>query len=268
MSHLRDLQTFFGAVVRRESSFVDDAQAARHATGNSRLGPAAQFEIYREQFWLRHVGSLREDYGTLVHRLGEDGFDDLARRYLAGHPPSDWSLRDLGKNVPTFVRSNAPWMADPFLADLAAFEWAFMEAFDAAEVPPFDPRSIEGATEDDWDRARLAFHPTFRLVRTSHPVRNYREALRRGEVPVAPPPADTATAVWRTKEGLVTCDVELLAAKLLTRLLEGEGLSDACEAVAKDSQATDTDALSEKVSAWFQEWTGRGWLVGVRFDAR
>jgi len=37
-------------------------EARGRLTGNDRLSPVEQLEIYREQFWLRHTASLVEDF--------------------------------------------------------------------------------------------------------------------------------------------------------------------------------------------------------------
>ena len=60
------------------SSFAIGAQ--KMATGNARMTPCEQLDVYREQFFLRHVGSLREDFPTVEHLLGAESFDDNVRR--------------------------------------------------------------------------------------------------------------------------------------------------------------------------------------------
>ncbi len=273
MTTLRELQTYVGEAVRRESPIVDDVNrakdAARFAAGNGRLSPAAQLDIYREQFWLRHVNSLQEDYGTLVALLGDGGFMELSRAYFGAMPPCDWSLRNLGARLPAFVAANAPWSTDVFLAECAHFEWAFMEAFDAKDSAPFDPACIEGASEDDWDRATLRFHPSLRLVHATHPVHEFRAAVRRGEVPARPQPSldGVRVAVHRTASGLTTTEVAELPARLLAKVMAGVALAPACEAVVVEARGSiDEAAMAAEVSRWFQEWTGRGWLVGVTFS--
>src|SRR5262245_22989540 len=84
MAELRD-------ACRSPPPIADDPAASSiartHVMGNERLTPEAQADIYRRQFWLRHVDSMLEDYPALAHLLGEDAFDAFARAYLVAHPP-------------------------------------------------------------------------------------------------------------------------------------------------------------------------------------
>src|SRR5689334_17295103 len=97
---LEELQGFLEQAFRRHEPIVSDESAAAacgaHVRGNDRLTPAEQTDIYRRQFWLRHIESLQEDYIGLAHVLGEDGFDAFCHAYLDAHPPRTPSLRDLG----------------------------------------------------------------------------------------------------------------------------------------------------------------------------
>ena len=76
---LDDLMGFLGESFRRERPLAGDAalerRCAEHVTGNERLTPAEQVDIYRRQYWLRHVDSLVEDYPGLSSLIGEEAFD-------------------------------------------------------------------------------------------------------------------------------------------------------------------------------------------------
>ena len=89
---LAELQTIFAdALVHPQSIATNEAWVARgeeHFTGNERLAPIEQLDIYREQFWLRHIGCLAEDFPTLVAFIGQAKFDDIVADYLATHPPN------------------------------------------------------------------------------------------------------------------------------------------------------------------------------------
>jgi hypothetical protein len=62
---------------------------------NGRQDAIQRVDIYREQFWLRHLESLHEDFpGTSA--LLTSTWVDLCTRYLAAHPPRTPSLRELG----------------------------------------------------------------------------------------------------------------------------------------------------------------------------
>ena len=65
MSALAKNQAALADVMRRAGALTSDpyggAIAAEIAAGNERLSPVEQVDIYREQFFLRHVDALRDD---------------------------------------------------------------------------------------------------------------------------------------------------------------------------------------------------------------
>ena len=265
---LEEMQAFFATAIRQSVEVAQQrggqAQASRFIGKNSRLSAAAQLEIYREQFWLRHIGALEEDFVTIHHLLGHAGFTTLVERYLEAHPPVDFSLRDLGAKLPRFVESHPEYGTDPLLVDCARLEWAFVDAFDAPDAAPLDPASIAAIPEDAWAAARLSLHPSVQRVALFHPTHDFRAAIRAGEDPPRPPPASTHVVVYRGPESLHYVEIEPLAFDLLARLASGETLGEAGEGVAGGAAGEDAAAeLEAKIAGWFQFWTASGWVSTV-----
>jgi len=268
MSSLAKNQAALADVMRRATSLVDDpyggAIAAEIAAGNDRLSPVEQVDIYREQFFLRHVDALREDFRSIEHLLGDDAFEELARAYLAAFPPVTYTLRDLGASMDTFVRTHEPWSNDAFVADLARTEWAFVEAFDGPNSPPFDPSVIATATEDQWPGARIVFQSAMRRVALAHAAHDYRLSVKKDEQPERPEPKPTWVVVYRGKENLQFIDVDHDAFELLEELAKGTPLGEACERAAKASNVNPA-SFETKLGQWFQEWTTFGWISRIVF---
>lgn len=270
---LEALQRFVAGAVRAPSAIGDDAALTVGAEalvlpGPRGAAPADRLEVYREQFWLRHLHSLGEDYPTLAWAIGgAHAFEDLARQYLRAHPPDTWDLRKLGAELPAFVAGHARWAGDPLACDAARLDWTFMEAFDAPDAAPLDLRVLASTPEDAWPRARLELHPSLRLLRLNHPAHDLREALRRGEAPERPEPRPATVIVWRDATcWLRAVAVEPLAFELLAALAGGSALGEACEAAARMRQGSDASALERQLGGWFQQWTASGWISAVRVD--
>jgi hypothetical protein len=228
--------------------------------GNDRLSAAEQLAIYREQYFLRHVDVLREDFRSLHHLLGEADFERLARGYLADHPPRSFTLRDLGHAMAEHVRACAPWSNDPLLFDLARVEWAFVEAFDAADAPPLVLASLASIPEDSWPLVRLVLDPAVQRLALAHPAHTFRLAVRAAEDPARPAPAASYVVVYRGSElDLRGLEVEPDAFALLDELARGAPLGEACEGVAARS-GTSLEAFQAQLGAWFQQWTALGWV--------
>jgi len=272
---LVSMQRLVADLVRSSSPVDDDAAqsaiAAMVATGDARLTASKQIEIYREQFFLRHLEVLRDDFRALEHLLGDEGFGALARAYLAAHPPSSFTLRDLGAHVVSFVASAAPWNEDPFVADVARVEWAFVEAFDAPDDAAIEAASIAAIPEAAWPAARIALQPSMQRLALEHPAHDYRILARTSAdaesllalATLAPPePRPTHVVVYRAAGALLCLDVEPSAFALLEELARGATLGDACERVARASGQGEA-AFDAKVGEWFWAWTALGWISRI-----
>ncbi len=267
---LVEVQTFLVQAVQHPTALADHpplaARAHELATGSARLSPVEQVDVYREQFWLRHVASLEEDFPTLVHLLGRDGFADLARRYLAAHPPTAFSLRDLPDRLPELVAREAPWAEDRLLADCARTEWAFIEAFDAADAPPLDLEKVAALPEEAWASVELVFHPSLRRLALAYPAHDYRVEVREGKAPPRPSPREVHVVVFRAKDDRVRyLEVDPLPFALLELLAAGVPLGTAGERVAESSGQG--EMIEANIGAWFQAWTSYGWITDLRVAA-
>lgn len=259
-------QAALALVLRRPASLLGDEEAASVATaiaaGNERLSPTQQVDIYREQFFLRHVDVLRDDFRSLAHLLGEDAFGELARAYLAAHPPTSFTLRDLGHAMEPFVMENEPWQNDPLLCDLALAEWAFVEAFDAPEGPALDPRAIASIPEEAWPGVRLVLQPALQRLAMAFPAHEYRSNVRSGASPERPAERASFVVVYRGPEVLHVLDLDADAYALLDELARGSPLGEACEAAAETSGAS-LETFQSALGGWFQQWTSLGWISRV-----
>ncbi|MFI5181634.1 MAG: putative DNA-binding domain-containing protein, partial [Thermoanaerobaculia bacterium] len=147
---LRRLQRFVQSVVVHPGKTRTAAvRAARRELGTDRpekalrpsrrLSAVDRIGIYQGMYLLRMREALAADYPGLAHALGEGGFSEFVRAYVARHPSRSYTLNRLGDHVPGYLaRSKRPDRA--FLADLARLELAVTRVFDAFAPPPASPR--------------------------------------------------------------------------------------------------------------------------------
>ena len=241
-----------------------DALVAPSARG---MAPHERLEVYREQFWLRHLANLGEDFPTLIAVIGgREAFRELAIGYLRACPPRTWDLQRLGADLPGYLTSHPPWGDDPLARDAAHLDWAFMEAFDAPDSPPFDARVLASTPEEAWPAARIDLHASLRLLALGYPVHALREAVARGEAPARPAAApthlvvhrDPACFLARRRRGAARVRAARDAARREPprRGVRGRGAEQRARSARDRRQAR----------RWFQQWTQGGWIRGVRFE--
>ena len=268
---LRGVMAFLEPAFRRADPLEGDAavadECAAHVTGNSRLTPAEQVDIYRRQYWLRHLDALADDYPGVAHLLGEDGVDAFLRAYLVAHPPRHKSLRDLGSDIVAFSQVHAfPATLRDVAIEMVAYEHAFIDMFDGAEPPPLDPQKITSMPEDAWERARIVIHPLLVRRQVRFAVHRLRlEAKAADAAPRTEPPIEAPTnlVLFRDDNRIRFEELDGTAFALLDALARGEALGPACEQVAATLDAEAAEQLGAQVGQWFQEWTARRWIVDV-----
>lgn len=243
------------------------AACAAHVTGNSRLTPSEQVDIYRRQYWLRHIDALADDYPGVAHLLGEEGFDAFLRAYLLAHPPRHKSLRDLGADIVAFAQGYAfPAELRAATLEMLAYEHAFIDLFDGAEPPPLDPQKLTSMPEEAWEQARIVIHPLLVRIQVRFPVHRLRLQAKADDAePRTEPPTEApANLVLFRDDNLIRFEeLDGPAFALLDALARGIALGPACEQVAATLDAEAAEQLGAQVGAWFQAWTARRWIIDV-----
>lgn len=264
---LATLQRFMTDVLQRPGPLGNNlaAEASALVVPSARgMSPVERLEVYRDQFWLRHLHNLADDFPTLAWAIGGAGaFAVLATEYLRARPPSTWDLQRLGASLPEFVLGHERLGRDEVACDAARLDWAFMEIFDAPDAPAFNPRVLATTPEDAWPEARVHLRPALRTLALGSPLTVVRDALEAaGDGVERPGPSATHVVVWRDAAYFSqSAVIEWAPFALLERLSRGEALGAACEAVALESG--DEAGVANHVGAWFQDWVQRGWLSGV-----
>lgn len=284
---LTEIQGFLVQAFQRLERVVDDGALAQacavHVSGNDRLTPAEQVDIYRRQFWLRHIDSLLEDYPGLRYILGEDGFEAFCQGYLAAHPPSAPSLRDLGANLVSFAERYEGFAGDRrgLAVAMARYEHAFVDVFDGADPPPLDAEKLRALPEQAWEIARIVLSPLLARLVSPYPVHTLRYAIKSGETPdlavhgagsadpsgaaaVDAAPGPFHLGLYR-KDCMIHYEILTPEAyRLLDALARGVPLVPACAALAADLDAAAAAELEAQVGTWFQQWAAWGWIIDVR----
>jgi hypothetical protein len=264
---LSELQRGMALALRHGGSLLKhpdfSAFAQQHVSGNERLSPAEQLEIYREQFWLRHTSSLVEDFPGLGGILGQEDWEKLAEQYLREVAPDSYTLRDLGARLAEVIE-RASWLPHRALClDMARLELAYIEVFDALDTPPLAPERLAAIPEAAFADARLVIAPSVRLLSLRYPVADLRRQLRaESDEPVAiPDESPRNLVVYRRELQLWDMPVSGVAFTFLAALASGKALGAAAELAANTPQA-ETE-LAENIGAWLREWTAKGLISDV-----
>lgn len=251
---LREIQQRFLAGVA-----LDDAAAEALIVDDARVGAAKRLDIYRNNYRVSLTGALADHFERLHAYLGDDQFDAIASAYLAAHPSATRNLRYYGGEMPGFLARHFP--NDAELAELAALDWALRHAFDAPDAPPLDAVRV-GALGDGWIEARLALHPSARLLSMDHNSAAIWSALSAEDTPpelvALDPPV--MVLVWRNDLQPQFRSVSAEEARALAVIEAGASFTGLSVRIIEELGEA---AAMESLAAWLGQWLADGVLVSA-----
>lgn len=227
--------------------------------GDGRLDAVARLDVYAGMYFLRLLGCLVEDFPAVHAVIGHSAFHGLAREYLAAHPSERPSVRALGRRLSAFLEGHPLSRGRGWLPDLAAFEWALLEAFDAPDAAPLSAEALRRLTPAEWPTARFRLTPSLRILELRGAVREVWAAAVEGrEIPSGLEKA-TAVRVWREGFRVFHRVADPLEVAALRALERGEQFAAVCEAAA----AVDPDGAATRVASSLQRWIDDAMIVGI-----
>jgi hypothetical protein len=233
------------------------AQLAR-TVRSDRLEAAQRLDIYANMYFFRILDVLKEEFPATAALLGEVGFHNLVTDYLLRHPPAHFSIREAGRQLPELLAGHAATALHPCAADLAAYERALRDAFDAADAPPLTASALAAVPQSDWASLRFALHPSVRVIASDWPVDVVRAAVDQGESPADPEAIPTRVCVWRHEFAVLHRALSSGELAGLSAIARGASFEDVCSVIGEPYAA---DAAAREVAVALARWLADGWLV-------
>jgi putative DNA-binding protein len=257
--------------------------------GTETLSAGERLAIYAHAYYARLTECLTEVFPILKRALGEEVFHGFALDYLRAHPSRSYTLNELGRRFPEYLRATRPasgegqtesvtGVADEadevlrpewpeFLIDLARLEWAIYEVFDGPGVEGQKLLSADdllGIGAERWPNARLELVPCFVLLETVFPVNDYYTAARSSteEVPL-PEPEESFVALTRRDYIVRRYNVSRAEFALMRALREKRTVGEAIESAANASEDA-PEIFAGRLELWFRNWTAEGFFRAVQ----
>jgi hypothetical protein len=255
---LHNLQSDFQQyLLTGEGAFVDGI------VGDARIDAATRASIYYEAYRLRLAEALETDFDALRAYLGEEKFDDLCRDYVGAHVSDHYSIRHYGRHMARFLAETEPWRDEPFLAEMAAFEWAMVDAFDAADAPPATTADMEQVPPERWPAMTFSLHPSLQRLNLSWNAPAVWNAVDRKEpLPVAvKSPYPIGWMVWRQGLQIYFRSLSVDQAFALDAMRAGESFAAICEGLC---EWIDAQHVALHGAGLLKQWLEDGLIRDVR----
>ena len=273
---MRPLTPDFQMQTTTDDGHSTAAIAEGYIKPNDRLSSFDRLEIYNRQYWFRVITAVAEDFPALNAVLGSEVFDELVLAYLRENPSSSFTLRNLGSKLPEWLLDHAEYTSGnhDLAMDIARLEWAYVESFDRAAIPP-----VNGADFAGFDgETKLNLQPHLQLLDLKYPVDELVLAVHREnglsdimsnamserrEATEAVLPEMTRQeiylAVHRYDNSVYYRRIDREAYRLLAAIQSGKALGYALEVAFEDGVYTPEDQ-SSKIQACFAHAAELGWF--------
>ena len=196
---------------------------------------ARGLKAYQANAHLLAERALQATFPVLIQLIGVDNLPGLARAFWHAHPPQRGDLAQWGAELPAFIQASEQLATEPYLADIAAVEWAPHRCSTSPDQPA-DHASFGLLMQHDPLKLQLQLAPGCAVFTSTWPVASIlgahllqtpsfdevRDRFRAGR--------GESTLVWREAYRPRVREAISGEAALVTCLLQGSSLGDALEA--------------------------------------
>lgn len=165
MSSLSELQTGF-----RGALLADDERCVAADIAPDRLGVPARLAVYRHHVLTTLTMTLESTFPVVCRLVDRRFFGWLAACFIRARPPAGPCLFEYGAEFPEFVRTFPACAELPWIAAVAALEWAMNTALYAPDARPLDPERLAAIAPSAPGRLVLRLDPSVTLLTSRWPV--------------------------------------------------------------------------------------------------
>lgn len=209
--------------------------------------------IYADGYRIRLREALASNFPQLQRLLGEAAFAEVADAYLEARPSTFRSIRWFGDALPAVLRTALP--NQPWLAELAEWEWTLAAAFDSADAPAVTVEELSRVPAEKWPSLRFVFHPSVRSLRMRTNAPELFCALTH-EADVPSPEATSETFWLISRVELTTRYRSMMVseARALSTLLQGRTFEAMCTTLSALHAPHETALhAAQLLRAWIDE---------------
>ena len=163
---LREFQSQFV-----ESALTQDAAPlAPLLPADAAITPQARMGVYHTNVVMGLCDVLGETYSAVRKLVGEAFFTQLARAYVASHPPQLGDVNQYGEAFAAFIAQDAVTQSLAYLADVARFEWAWNRAFLAPDDAALTGEALSSMNPESLLAAPRPLRQSSQLLALDYPA--------------------------------------------------------------------------------------------------
>lgn len=258
MSRLPQIQGDFQSYLLRGDPAIET-----HVVGTDRVPIATRLSIYGDGYVARLGEALQANFPVLSELLGEVDFERMATAYVRSHDSPFFSIRYYGAALADFLAREPEYEGAPVLAELARWEWAMTEVFDAADADSVGVNDLAGVAAEEWADLRFELHPSVRRLALSWNAPQMWQAVTDGadvpEVEFSPEPV--AWLLWRRDLRTYFRSLQPGEAVALAAARAGQSFGELCELLCAEFGEAPAPATA---AGFLRDWVESGLLTAPR----
>jgi len=221
---------------------------------------AMRLAVYAEGYDARLVEALAVTYPALERALGQERFADCVRALVHRRPSRFFSVRRYGRELAELLEGELPGARGRGAAELARFEWALAEAFDAADARPLAAQDLEHIDPSRWAGLRFELVPGSQTLSLATNAVCWWQAAAHDRAPPARWRAGRSSMwlIWRRELAVYFRRLAQEEARALAALRSGASFGALCAQLARCAPAA---SASLRAATLLKRWLGEGILV-------
>ncbi len=234
-----------------------------HVVGTGRVPVETRLAIYGDGYRARLIEALAANFPVLSELLGESDFETLGTAYVRSAPSTFFSIRYYGNGLAEFLANEPQYASAPVLSELARWEWAMTEVFDAADAAVIGADDLARVAPDQWAELRFDWHPSVRrLALAWNAPQIWKAVTDHAEPPeVTLSPAPVEWLLWRQDLRTYFRSLSALEAAALQASRDGQPFGELCALLSAE---LGEERAPAKAAAFLREWVQSGLIAAIR----
>ena len=263
MSHLRDLQLSFGDYLfspNAEAPVVESIVSDANGSASERMA------LYGDSYVMRLVEALGVDFPGVHTLLGDEAFITMCRAYVDKHPSQHPSIRWFGREVTNFLRTTKPYSQHEVLLEMADFEWAKNQVFDAAGSAIVTIEELSAIDPNRWGEMTFEFIPAINRLLFHNNVGLLWDAINQDidELPDLERTDDPVSwIIWRKGLDPHWRSLDIDESFALDYCLKGTNFADLCEHLC---EWVDEQHAPMRAVTFLKSWVDGQMLAKIQFE--
>jgi hypothetical protein len=240
----------------------DSADIEPHVVGTQKVPIATRLSIYGDGYVSRLIEALEANFPILSKLLGEADFGALGTSYVRSHDSRFFSIRYYGDGLVEFLASDPAYAGAPVLADLARWEWAMTQVFDAADAEPIGTEALARVAPESWAKLCFDWHPSVhRLALAWNAPQIWKAVSDDAEPPeVAFSAEPVQWLLWRQDLRTYFRSLQPTEAEALDAAREGQSFGELCALLSEKLGETEAPA---KAAGFLRDWFESGLIIAA-----